>query len=324
MKWYGSSSSSPRARMPQSPAACSPTGCNMTDGLPARVDRRRPHAARAAMPVPRLDPESALLFVINAAAGALDVDAKRAVIESTLAARGRKGELLICAPAELARVATEAAAAALARDFGGDRGRRRRQPRHGGTGRARGGLPDGSHPLTGPSTTPRARTASPRSPRPRCGNVLDAHPRDRCRLGCHQRPASSWSMPAWASIPSCCRIARPTRPASAAAAGWPSSPAARRCCARSAGCACTSRWAPRVRDVQTLTLFVGNNRLQLQQLGAEPADTVAGTPGDGSLAALMLRPIGTLSMLGLMLARSDGPAGRSRRRGKLRVHRTWW
>jgi hypothetical protein len=39
------------------------------------------------------------------------------------------------------------------------------------------------------------------------------------------------------------------------------------------------------RDVQTLTLFVGNNRLQLQQLGAEPEDTVAGTPGDGSMAA---------------------------------------
>ena len=64
---------------------------------------------RAAMPVPRLDPESALLFVINATAGALDVDAKRAVIESTLAARGRRGELLVCAPDELAHVAAEAA-----------------------------------------------------------------------------------------------------------------------------------------------------------------------------------------------------------------------
>ena len=52
-----------------------------------------------------------------------------------------------------------------------------------------------------------------------------------------------------------------------------------------------------VRDVQTLTLFVGNNRLQLQQFGAEPEDTVAGTPGDGSVAALMLRPIGTLPMI---------------------------
>ena len=64
-----------------------------------------------------------------------------------------------------------------------------------------------------------------------------------------------------------------------------------------------------VRDVQTLTLFVGNNRLQLQQFGAEPPDTLTGTPGHGSMAALMLRPIGTLSMLGLMLHGAMGRLG---------------
>lgn len=63
------------------------------------------------------------------------------------------------------------------------------------------------------------------------------------------------------------------------------------------------------RDLETLTLFVGNNRLQLQQLGAEPEDTLAGTPGDGSMAALVLRPIGTLSMLGLMLHGAMGRLG---------------
>jgi hypothetical protein len=55
--------------------------------------------------------------------------------------------------------------------------------------------------------------------------------------------------------------------------------------------------------------FVGNNRLQLQQFGAEPEDTIAGTPGDGSMAALMLRPIGTLSMLKLMLHGAMGRLG---------------
>ena len=64
-----------------------------------------------------------------------------------------------------------------------------------------------------------------------------------------------------------------------------------------------------MRDVQTLTLFLGNNRLQLQQFGAEPQDTLAGTPGDGSMAALMLRPIGTLSMIGLMLHGAMGRLG---------------
>jgi hypothetical protein len=64
-----------------------------------------------------------------------------------------------------------------------------------------------------------------------------------------------------------------------------------------------------VRDVQTLTLFVGNNRLQLQQFGAEPEDTLAGTPGDGSMAALILRPVGILSMIGLMLHGAMGRLG---------------
>ena len=40
---------------------------------------------------PPLDNAAALLFIINAASGAEDIDAKRAVIESTLAARGRRG-----------------------------------------------------------------------------------------------------------------------------------------------------------------------------------------------------------------------------------------
>jgi diacylglycerol kinase family enzyme len=69
----------------------------------------------------------------------------------------------------------------------------------------------------------------------------------------------------------------------------------------------------KARDLQALTLFVGNNRLQLQQFGAEPDDTLAGTPGDGTMAAVVLRPVGTLSMIGLMLhgamGRLDEAAG---------------
>ena len=67
------------------------------------------------MPAPPFDPDSPLLFVINAGAGAQDVDAKRAVIESALAARGRQGELRVCEPAELPRVAARAAAEAVQR-----------------------------------------------------------------------------------------------------------------------------------------------------------------------------------------------------------------
>lgn len=72
------------------------------------------NAQPAAMSAPSLDPTSPLLFVVNAASGAFDVGAKRAVIDSALATCGRKGELLICRPAELSEVAAQAAAAAAA------------------------------------------------------------------------------------------------------------------------------------------------------------------------------------------------------------------
>ncbi len=64
---------------------------------------------------PPLDAEAALIFVINTASGSFDAAGKRALIEARLAARGRRGELRICGPAELPQVAATAAADALAR-----------------------------------------------------------------------------------------------------------------------------------------------------------------------------------------------------------------
>ncbi len=55
-------------------------------------------------------------------------------------------------------------------------------------------------------------------------------------------------------------------------------------------------FATNVRDVTTPTLFVGNNRLQLEQVGLQEA----GALDEGSIAAIMLRPIGTLAMLWLL------------------------
>ena len=60
-----------------------------------------------------------------------------------------------------------------------------------------------------------------------------------------------------------------------------------------------------LRSVRTPTLFVGNNRLQLEQLGLQPA----GGAADGTLAAVMLRPIGTLAMLWLLLRGAIGRLG---------------
>ncbi len=58
----------------------------------------------------------------------------------------------------------------------------------------------------------------------------------------------------------------------------------------------------RERELRTPTVFVGNNALQLQQLGFPEADAV----GNGQLAAIALRPVGRLAMLGLLLRGAFG------------------
>jgi diacylglycerol kinase family enzyme len=59
------------------------------------------------------------------------------------------------------------------------------------------------------------------------------------------------------------------------------------------------------RDIRTTTLFIGNNRLQLEQVGLAQASA----PDQGCLAAVMLRPIGVLAMFWLLLRGSFGTLG---------------
>ena len=61
----------------------------------------------------------------------------------------------------------------------------------------------------------------------------------------------------------------------------------------------------RTRDVRTPTLFVGNNALQLAQLGFPEAQAVE----RGELAAIMLRPVGRLRILALVLRGALGQLG---------------
>lgn len=259
-----------------------------------------------AVSVPCIDPTSPLQFVINASAGAFDLDAKRAVIQSALDAQGRKGELLICRPADLARVATEAAAAAIARStaviaVGGDGSLNAVAQAAHAAGCAMGVIPYGTFNYF-------ARTHDiPTEPAAAARQLLDACPKpvqvgtinDRvflvnASLGIY--PELLQDREAYKA-----RFGRSRGVAFVAA------------------CVTLLRAQRRlrlhietgstVRDVQTLTLFVGNNQLQLQQFGAEPEDTIAGTPGDGSMAALMLRPISTVSMLKLMVQGAMGRLG---------------
>jgi hypothetical protein len=54
-----------------------------------------------------------------------------------------------------------------------------------------------------------------------------------------------------------------------------------------------------------LTLFVGNNRLQLEQVGVQSTLPMPA----GRITAVMLRPIGTLAMIRLMLHGAMGTLG---------------
>lgn len=62
--------------------------------------------------------------------------------------------------------------------------------------------------------------------------------------------------------------------------------------------------------VVTPTLFVGNNRLQLERIGIDPA--IAACAGQGRLAAVMPRPIGSWALLGLVLRGALGRLGEAR------------
>jgi diacylglycerol kinase family enzyme len=255
---------------------------------------------------PELDPAAPLQFLINAAAGSSDAQAKREVIEAALRAAGRRGELLFCNPAELAAAARQAASQALAARtavvaVGGDGTLNTVAQAAHAVGCVMGVIPYGTFNYFarthGIPTEPAAATRSlfdgiampvqvaAINDRVFLVNAsLGVYPellRDReaykARFG-----RSRWV----AFVAACATLLRAQR-----------------------RLRLHIEMGGKVRDVQTLTLFVGNNRLQLQQFGAEPEDTLAGTPGDGSMAALMLRPIGALSMIGLMLHGAMGRLG---------------
>lgn len=264
------------------------------------------HAAPSAEPGPALDLAVPLLFVINSGAGALDIPAKRAVIESALAAHGRTGELLVCRPVELLHVATKAAAMAVARGtavvaVGGDGSLNTVAQAAHAAGCAMGVMPYGTFNYF-------ARTHGiPTDPAAAMRHLLAARPMPVQVAAINQQVflvnASLGVYPELLQD-------REAYKARFGRSRW---------VALVAACATLLRAQRRlrlhiemgdtVRDVQTLTLFIGNNRLQLDQFGADPADTLAGTPGHGSMAALMLRPIGTLAMLKLLVQGAMGKLG---------------
>lgn len=64
-------------------------------------------------------------------------------------------------------------------------------------------------------------------------------------------------------------------------------------------------WRGQEKDIRTPTLFVGNNPLQLLQVGIEHADA----PEQGQLAAIALKPVGVLAMPELLVRGALGKLG---------------
>jgi diacylglycerol kinase family enzyme len=60
------------------------------------------------------------------------------------------------------------------------------------------------------------------------------------------------------------------------------------------------------RELRTLTMVVGNNRLQLEQMGFEPQNV-----GDGQLAAVVLKPVSRLKLLSLFVRGALGRLSRA-------------
>jgi diacylglycerol kinase family enzyme len=255
---------------------------------------------------PEVDLASPLQFVMNAAAGSRDAGTKREVIETALRTGGRRGELLFCSPAELARVAREAAARATAScsavvAIGGDGTLNTVAQAAHAAGCAMGVVPYGTfnyfartHRIpTSPADAMRlVLTGVPRPVQVAAVNerlflvnasvglypeLLEDREAYKRRFG-----RSRW-VAIYAGVVTLMRARRQLRLHIELGTG--------------------------ARDMAALTLFVGNNRLQLDQLGAQPQDTVPGAPGAGSIAAVILRPVGTLAMLGLLVHGAMGTLG---------------
>ena len=261
---------------------------------------------------PEIDPDSPLQFVINAAAKSSDADATREVIETALRAAGRSGELLFSHSADLARVAQQAAIKAHATRaavvaVGGDGTLNTVAQSAHAVGCAMGVVAQGTfnyfartHGIPAdPTESTRLLLRAVPSP------VQVAAVNDRvflvnASLGLYpdlleDREAykarfgrSRW-VAFWAASATLLRAHRQLRLHIEA--------------------------GDVVRDVRTLTLFVGNNRLQLEQVGVQPQEQgnagSADAPDDGFITAVMLRPIGTLSMIRLVLHGAMGTLGES-------------
>lgn len=255
---------------------------------------------------PTLDPAAPLIFIINGASGSSDGDAKRVVIEDALRAAGRQGDVRFVRPDALAQEARAAAATALATRsavvaVGGDGTINAVAQAAHAAGCAMGVVPLGTFNYVarthGISTEPAeaAQMLIHAVPVPvQVGTVNDRVFLVNASLGLYPALLED----------------RETYKARFGRSRW---------VAMGAACMTLLRGhrqlrllideGGEVREVRTPTLFVGNNRLQLEQVGVNLSAHPARVLDDGRIAAVMLKPIGTLTMAWLMLRGAMGSLG---------------
>lgn len=256
---------------------------------------------------PAFDAAATLQFVVNGKAGSSDADAKRDAIESGLREAGRAGTVLFAAPGELARVAREGAAKALVDEsavvaVGGDGTINTVAQAAHAAGCAMGVLPEGTFNYFA------REHGAPTEPAEALRWLLDARPEPAQVSAINERvflvnaslglyPDLLQDRERWKA-----RFGRSRLVAlGAALATLLRAQDSLRLWIESDG---------KPREVRTLTLFVGNNRLQLEQLGLGDTGAQAeGGAADGHVTAVILKPVGTMAMVGLVLRGAMGRLG---------------
>jgi diacylglycerol kinase family enzyme len=250
------------------------------------------------------DPDSRLRFVITTASGQPDAEAKREVIEAALRSAGRAGELIWASPGELpARAGLAAAAAAAERGavvaVGGEGTLTAVAQAAYTWGCAMGVVPhDSSNPFArvhGIATDPEQAAGGLMQWRPQPVQVGSVNGR------LFLVDASLGLFPELLGNREACRArsGHDRRVALEAAVATVLS-AHRRLRLR-------VELGGQQRDVQTHTLLVRNNWLQLDPIGSQQDRA----PKQGRMAALILRPIGTPALFGLLLRGALGTWGAS-------------
>ena len=280
---------------------CGRPKANLTEPLPVTD---LPAIDPARIDLPRIDPHAPLQFVINAASGQHDAAATRSLIEAALAAAGRSGDFHLPTAGKLAHSAAQAAATAQRLHsavvaVGGDGTLNAVAQAAYAQGCAMGVLAQGTfnyfartHGI--PTDLAQALqvllAAEPVAVPVQVGQVNDRVFLVNASLGMY--PDLLQDREAYKA-----RFGRRRWVAVGAALAT--------VLGRHRRLRLRIETDGQARAVTTTTLFVGNNRLQLEQVGLPLAPAL----DQGRIAAVMLRPVGVWALLGLLLRGAMGRLG---------------